>query len=205
MTDLPSLSFEKLFKESVWAELNKVHTAVPAMVDKYDAESVTIEALPLLNKVYKDGHVIKFEKPIVQVPVCFPRTKRFRFTFPLERGDGVLLLFSENCIDDWIKSGEAVSPTSFRKFSMTDAIAIPGLFAIGKGSQISSKNKMEIVFDDIEITSDGKKISMKGDVEVTGKLTTTGDVVAGLTKASLEGLTTGGYIAGPYPVTKAGV
>ena len=66
---------------------------------------------------------------IYNVPVLFPRSRKAAVTFPLEKGDTVLLVFAERSLDEWIeKGGNKVSPEDPRRHDMSDAIAIPGCF-----------------------------------------------------------------------------
>src|SRR5690606_33082216 len=51
----------------------------------------------------------------------------FRVTFPVDAGDEVLLIFSESALDAWLTYGGEVDPVDDRRFSLSDAIAIPGL------------------------------------------------------------------------------
>lgn len=152
---------------------DKLHTCIPAIVTKYNKDNVTIEAAPLIDKVFSDGTVIRFQ-PIVQIPVVFPRTKRFKMSYPLEAGDGVLLLFSERCIEEWVANGDYSTPDNPRCFSLTDAIAIPGLFGIKAGKPINSDKEFELEFDDVKMTSDGKKFFFTGDIVVDGEVTANG-------------------------------
>jgi len=164
-------------KDVLWGELeNKFHTCLPAIVNSYDPTGPKVEVQPLLRKAYNNGKEISF-KPIIEVPVIFPRTKRCRFTFPLERGDTVLLLFSERSIETWLAGdGSEVTPLDGKKFSLTDAIAIPGLFAFGQGSPIEDGNKLEIVFDNAKFISDGEGFEITGNLKVNGKVEATDNI-----------------------------
>jgi hypothetical protein len=167
-----------LLTTAIWSELgDKLHTCIPAVVSSYNKADCTVEAAPLIDKVFNDGTVIRFQ-PIVQIPVIFPRTKRFKMSYPLEAGDGVLLLFAERCIDEWVLNGDYSTPDNPRIFKMTDAIAIPGLFGIKVGKPIISDKEFELEFDDVKMTSDGKKFFFTGDIEVTGNVKVTGDIEA---------------------------
>lgn len=141
-------------KQAVTAGINCIHTALPAVVTKYDPTGPKVEVKPQIKRVYTDGTVIPLPV-IVSVPVVFPRTARFRFSYPLEEGDGVLLVFSERSLETWLARGQDVEPQDRRKFDLSDAIAIPGLWAFGKGMKIDSGKELELAFDEIKISSDG--------------------------------------------------
>jgi len=136
-----------------------IHTSIPAVVESYDKSGPSVTAKPIIQKVYEDGQVFPFQ-PIASIPVIFPRSSRFHCSFPLKRGDGVLLIFSERSLEAWLNSGKELPPTSTAKYSLTDAMAIPGLFSLGQGSQISSADEFELVFDDVKFTSNGQDFTL---------------------------------------------
>jgi hypothetical protein len=136
--------------------LENVHTAIPGVVRSYSDGFADVE--PVLSVPLADGRELKMPK-IFKVPVVFPRTARFGMTFPVEPGDGVLLVFCERAIDDWIADGEDHSASDGRMFSLTDAVAIVGLFGGTKGTAPSS--------DSVEIIFDSAKIVMKADGTIT--------------------------------------
>lgn len=166
--------FVDLLTTAIWSEITaKVNTVIPAKVDAYFKDGPYVSATPLIDKIMPDGEVIRLGE-IVKIPVVFPRTSRFRMTYPLEKGDGVLLLFSQRCIDEWYQDGDFSTPVNPRVFALTDAIAIPGLFGNGKGLSVASDKEFEIEFDDVKLSSNGKKWIIDGDVEINGKVDATG-------------------------------
>lgn len=173
-----SFEFVDAIKSLFWSELSgKVHTALPGRVESYDKVNVRVEVTPLISKRFADDGVLDYGR-IVDVPVMFPRTKNFHLSYPLESGDGVLLIFSERSLETFLKGvGKPLAPNDTRKFSVTDAIAYPGLFPFSEGAKISSGSEMELVFKGTKITSDGtdlsleaKNLKIKGDVDITGDL-----------------------------------
>jgi hypothetical protein len=184
----PSDNITQAVKEAIWFEINsKLHTAIPAIVSKYNPDGPTVEAKPIIPKKFNDGTTLNY-KPIVEVPVVFPRTNRFHLSFPLEEGDGVLLIFSERSIEAWLKSGKEQDPSNNTKYSLTDAIAIPGLFALNKGSKIEDGKKVELTFDNAKIVTDGTK----WDFTAGGSVTPLSGVVTGECTCAFTGL--------PHPV-----
>ena len=185
-------TFVEALQNMVWSEIDsKLHTSVPGIIQSYDPEGPTVEVKPAMKKRYVDGTILEYPT-IVSVPVVFPRTARFQMTFPLEKGDGVLLVFSERSIEAWMKSGKASTPSNTTKFSLTDGIAIPGLFGVGFGSKIEDDGKnVKIAFDDTAVVLDGK------DYEITNgqsKISSSGSstvIGAGGITSPLAGVVTG--------------
>ena len=180
-------------RATIWHELgDKLNTAIPGIVNKYDPSGPTVEVAPAINKVFPDGQSLEY-KEIVKVPVLFPRTKRFHFTYPLERGDTVLLVFSQRSMETWLDGdGSRRAPQDVGMFSTIDAVAIPGLFAMGDGSQgdeITDPESIELAIDNSKITVDGSgKIKMDTGGTVITAGTVTSGVVTGESLCAFTGL-----------------
>jgi hypothetical protein len=171
-------TLEEAIYNAIWGEIEgKLHTSIPGIVSKYDPSKPSVEVQPAVKKIWYDGTELSLPI-IVSVPIVFPRTKRFHLSYPIEKNDCVLLLFTERSIEEYIQNGTEVTPTNTRIYSMTDAVAIPGFFGFGKGSQISDGKKLEIIFDTAKIISDGKTFEFTGDVKINGKVESTGDIKA---------------------------
>jgi hypothetical protein len=180
-------SIEEAIQLAIWGELaGKLHTAIPAKVSKYDSSGPSVEAQPVVKRVYYDGTELSLPV-IVSVPVVFPRTNRFHLSFPIETGDMVLLIFSERSIAEFLQTNKESTPQNTRKFSLTDAIAIPGLFGFKKGSKIIDGKKMEIVFDDVKIISDGKGLEFTSNPIKFGTTTPLSGIVTGECICSFTG------------------
>jgi hypothetical protein len=99
-------------------------------VESYDSATQKISAQPLIKRGYTDetGERIAERLPIITgVPVVFPGGGGYRVTFPIAKGDTVLLIFSEASLDKWLAHGGDVDPNDDRRHTLSDAIAIPGL------------------------------------------------------------------------------
>lgn len=111
----------------IQTEINKVHTAIPGTITGYDAGSNRASVRPLGH--YKTADYRSLEYPVIfNVPVVFPTGLggSAGVTFPLAAGDGCLIVFSESQIDDMLSGVDSDDP---RKFSLNDAICIPGLYS----------------------------------------------------------------------------
>lgn len=123
-------------------------TALPATVVSYDANAQTIEAQPTIQLLRyfrtdpPDGSVKGYDKAtrsapvdlpvLVDVPVVFPGAGGYTMTFPVQKGDEVLIVFSSRCIDGWWANGtdanaKAQPQTDLRMHDLSDGIAILGL------------------------------------------------------------------------------
>lgn len=141
--------------------ISEIHTCLPGRVESYEYTSQKANIKPLISKKLLNNDVE--ELPVLtNIPIIFPRTKSHGITFPINKGDGVLIVFSERSLDRWYSSsGDVSEPGDPRKFDLSDSIAIPGLFSFNQ-ENIASNN------DDTEIHNSGQKVVIKknGDIEV---------------------------------------
>lgn len=118
-------TLEEVLDDAIQDALLCVYTNMPAVVESYDPAKQTITARPAIKRTGADGVVS--DRPLIEnVPVIFPRGKKSSMTWPLQKGDPVTLVFSMRSLDVWKSKGGAVDPQDFRKFHITDAMAIPG-------------------------------------------------------------------------------
>jgi hypothetical protein len=151
--------FTNVIKSLIKNEIGNIHTILPGIVDSFDPSGPSITVRPAIRKQYDDGEVLAM--PLIYgVPVVFLRSSKCAISFPLEKGDSVLLLFSERSIDEWVKTGSESTPSDTRTHDISDAIAIPGLFAFEKGKKISSSDLV------IEYKDQTIKIKSTGDIEI---------------------------------------
>jgi hypothetical protein len=148
----------RLLELAIGKALTDVHTCLPGRVESFDPATGTAKVVPLLRRKYA-AESAPVSLPVISgVPVVFPRAGGSWIRVPIAAGDGVLLVFSERSLDRWMEKGGQVDPEDPAKFSLNDAVAIPGLYAkpdalSAKGAQAS----LEIVNGNsyIEVTSDG--------------------------------------------------
>jgi len=124
----------ELFRIALDSRLMDLHTAMPGRVEKYDASKQVVDVLPQLKRAVSDGegdYVIEDLPVIPNVPVCFPRAGGFFVSFPIQKGDMVLIVFAERAIGAWKKKGEACDPGDRRMHPLAGAMAIPGVYPSG--------------------------------------------------------------------------
>lgn len=175
--------------------LADTHVALPGKVVKYDATKQKADIKPLIKKQYRDGKIDPLSV-IPNVPVIFPRSGNAFLTFPVAKGDGVLIVFSERSLDKWLSIGGDVSPEDRRKHDLSDAIAIPGLrpFNAGGadandvvlvanegGSEIEfrlKKNGETVLKSPVKVTIDTPETVFTGNVQVDGTIDADGTITS---------------------------
>ena len=156
------------------SRVSNIHTAMPGRVVSYDPSTNRASVQP--NGYYKseDGRNIQY--PIIHnVPIQFPMGQggTAGITFPINAGDGCLLVFSETQNDDFLGGNKGDSEDS-RRHSLNDAIAIPGVYAGAAPSNVSHPG-------DVCVFKGGTILRISdGSVEIMGAtLTVSGDVIGG--------------------------
>lgn len=103
-----------------------VHTSLPATVSEYDAGTHRAKVIPSVRLLMDNGMPVELPE-LLDVPVIFPAAKSFDLEFPLDKGDGVLLLFAESDIASWKTGADPATPDTASRFSLDASVAIPGL------------------------------------------------------------------------------
>jgi hypothetical protein len=146
--------------------LDELNVAIPAVIDSYDANENKAVVHITVNRVFTDGTVLDLPS-ISGVPVVWPGCKDGSMTFPLSSGDGVLLVFSQRSLDEYLTTGNESVPSDSRLFDISDAIAIPGLFPYKQVPTPVDNENFQISFKNQTI-----KIKTDGEVEIGGALAT---------------------------------
>lgn len=161
-----------------------LHVSMPAKVESYDASAQTVEVVPQLNRALPDGlgNFTSEELPkLADVPVCFPRAGGFFVSFPIQKGDFVLLVFSERNLGAWLSTGEQGDPGDLGMHTLDGAVAIPGVYPSNAALDDASDTDMVL----------GKDGSTAAKIEITDSLVKMGGganfvALANLVKARID-------------------
>ena len=161
---------ENLVQEAI----EEVHTAMPGLIESVDYENGTADVRPVLKKHLRSGEVIEYPL-ITEVPIVFPQGagQDSFIVFPVRKGDGCLLIVSENALDCWQFGMETEMDLPF---DLSNAVCIPGLFSrMPSGLKEASENGSVIVKAGstvLTVSPDGMKL--KGSLTVTGTVKAAG-------------------------------
>ena len=122
-TDYANLA--QAIRFAIRQSLKDLYTCMPGIVESYDAETRRAVVKGALKVVTTKKEEIEREA-IHNVLVLFPWGGRSAFTFPLDPGDPVLLIYSQRGLTNWKKTLGVAAPDTIGFFSEKDAIAIPG-------------------------------------------------------------------------------
>jgi hypothetical protein len=138
------------------SRVSNIHTAMPGQVVSYNPSTNRASVQPNGNYKAEDGRNIRY--PIIHnVPVQFPMGQggTSGITFPINAGDGCLLVFSETQNDDFLGNNKGDSP-DVRRHSLNDAIAIPGVYAGAAPSNVAHAG-------DVCLFQGGSMVRLNGD------------------------------------------
>lgn len=167
----PSLS--ELLQAVASQATGELFIAGPGMIVTYYPATQTADVLPMVSRpvVFDDGTEDLDELPIIPgVPVAFPRGGGCFVTFPIKKGDLVLLIYCDRSIDKYKSSGGVTptDPVDLRTNDISDAVAIPGFYPILRALKdgILNKDHMAMGYEN------GVQIHFKedGTVEAVNKL-----------------------------------
>lgn len=112
------------------AMIGDIHSAFPGIVQAYDPLTMRAEVQPCLMKFYHNDPAPVALPKLLDVPVLFTSTGSLHIIAPPDVGSYVLVVCCERSLDMWLTSGGVVDPGVPRKFDISDAFAIPGLFPL---------------------------------------------------------------------------
>lgn len=128
MSTLRSVDTADVVQASIRAALRDARVALPGRIESYDEGAQKADVFPLLLEAHQDaeGNRQTSQSPVVtSVPILWPGGGGFRLTFPLQRGDTVLLLFADRSLDAWLEAGGVTDPIDPRMHHLSDGVAIP--------------------------------------------------------------------------------
>jgi hypothetical protein len=169
-----------------------IHTSMPGIIESFDSATNLVSVKPAIKmKIAKPGETVSFlDLPVIRnVPICLAQSKQagLYITVPIKTGDECLLVFSERSIDNFVKSGGVSFPAegnkqvSPRHHDITDAICIPGVFTVPTALSSWNQDAIEVrnTAGTVKLSISSSKVTITGDLEVTGKVDVVGDVKAG--------------------------
>ena len=184
-------SFVKMLSDYLTRREMNIHHAMPGKIESYDSSTCTASVKPLIMRHVSDEIESEELDVLNDVKVIFPSSKNASISFPLERGDNVLVLFNDFCIDEWrAGNGEQlVKASDGRQHHLSDAVCIPGCFPTASQNIAKDQNSLVVKYKDsaLQITADGTvKI---GDETGTWQKVATEDFVKDVCDKLLTGVT----------------
>jgi hypothetical protein len=189
-------------KNTIGETLQNVHTAIPGKIAAYDPAKGEADILPFGKFKKPSGEYMDYPQ-LHSVPILFPQScgQDFSITYPVNPGDGCLVLIQEQTLDVW--RGAGASSDNDLRFDLSNAVAIVGLFASpppsaveaqGNNAMIIKKSGHRIVIDPAGVTITAPTTAINGNLNVSGDVDITGTLT--LAGINMNTHTHGGVVAG---------
>tara|TARA_R110000823_G_scaffold261418_10_gene382198 strand:- start:4956 stop:5714 length:759 start_codon:yes stop_codon:yes gene_type:complete len=172
---MTTTTFSEGVRSYIYSDRSMLNVSIPAVIETYNPSTQKCVCTPLVNHnrtaLAEVGNGTSVPYPtIVDVPVIFPASNLSCITFPLNKGDTVLLVFSQRSLDNWLSTTEAtqINPQDTRRHDLSDAVAIPGLFSFPRAPNDPLKHTLIHDTDDLVIThnlntSNENEVRLKAD------------------------------------------
>ena len=153
---------------------SSLHTAFPGEIVSVNPDAAEADIRPYAKLRLPNGKLIDFPT-LYNVPIVFPQSSVLGacISFPIRKGDGCLVVVSEDTLDYWRLNRDAGTTT---RHSLTDAICIPGLSRSGSsmlreacedGMIIISNGDAEIRMTESAISVKGKTVTVQATQNMT--------------------------------------
>ena len=125
------LSFQEVLFSAIDYQISRVYTSIPGVVLAVhnSLSGMRVDVQPLVNMRNEEG-TESLERPAtLNVPLQLPLSSLGGLSFPVRKGDQVLLVFSMRGLDVWKSgNGQPDMPSDRRQFSPRDCVAIPCIY-----------------------------------------------------------------------------
>jgi len=122
-------SLTSLLRLAIGRGLTDIHTALPGIVETYDAGKRRARVIPAIAMLLDDGELLA-RPPITDVPVIFPSGGGLTMAFPLPAGEPVLLVFAQRGLGPWKGGYQSSPPGDGPILDMSDAVCLAGFGAL---------------------------------------------------------------------------
>lgn len=130
-----------------------IWTALPCKVVSYDADKQTCVLKSSIKSIERqpDGTTKQVELPEFQdVPVQFASGGKTVMTWPIQKDDECIVIFSSRAIDGWHQNGDVQGPTDARMHDLSDGMMIPGIRSQPRKLKKVSKDSVQMRSEDGE-------------------------------------------------------
>jgi hypothetical protein len=203
ISDLINMYVEKRIKN--------INVSLPAKVVEYDSSLRKAKVEIMVDKEFEDSE--DFDYPIISgVPLIHPSAGGATINFPVNKGDYVLLVFSDLAIDDFMYSNEKQRTKDLRNHDLNDAVGIIGLQNFTNSNNFDENSltfsyKNAILKMNTEFNFEGdvvfeNNVTFKGNVQFDNGFTSTGgaDMSGGIDISGTVAIT-GSLTVNGVPVT----
>jgi hypothetical protein len=213
-------NLEELLRCAFEAGQSRIWTALPGVVQSYNAAVQTVVVQPAINGKQRlpAGTWSPTQMPLLlDVPVCWQGGGGATLTFPIKKDDECLVVFSSRCIDRWFAKGFASggtpaqpnaenNPPQYRMHNLSDGYALVGVRSAPRALPVDTDNA-SLMSDDastyikLNPTTQAIKMVAPGGITMNGVTIDADGIVTGngivLETHTHSGVTSGSGTSGP--------
>ena len=131
----------------------RIWTALPCIIQNVTWNNGSPYAeveLAVMGRVRNEVQQVSFTQlpKLPSCPILFPRGGGYSITFPVNKGDEALIVFSCRSIDEWYSQGKAAPAFDLRMTDLSDGIVIVGLMSEKKPLKNINTSGIQIRSDD---------------------------------------------------------
>lgn len=198
-TTNPISELETAIRDAIEAGLLDTHTALPGIVQKYNAATQLADIQLVVSRMQAEDGLTVTIPVLPDVPLIHPRSGTAIMHLPIAVGDSVLVLFCERNIDDWRRTGLPGDAPDDRRHHYSDPVALVGLYPDSESIALDQGDETGIT-----IQCGNRKIVIKNNGQILlGKVggTINEPFVLGTQEAALWGSVLDILIAGTLCLT----
>ena len=181
----------QMLEQFVNGKQAQLWTALPAIVQEFDPETLTCVCQPTIKGRIKkaDGAIELVDMPLLlDCPVVFPHAGGCSLTFPVKQGDECLVVFASRGIDFWWQNGGVQPPPEPRMHDLSDGFAILGVWSqVTKIASVST-SCVQLRSDDgqafVEINPQSHDVKVQTSANITA--TASGNATLKASKVTIE-------------------
>lgn len=138
ITPAPWYDTLQMFKKGIFAGLR---VSLPGHVAAVNADGTVDVTVDVMQNVAQQGlaNGLDFKYPtLLACPTITVQGGGVGSVFPTAVGDECLVIFSDRCIDNWVKTGQATPLPSFRMHDINDGFVLVGLNSMAPASVLQT-------------------------------------------------------------------
>ncbi len=152
--------------------------AATVQVTKFDPAKMTVNVQPLAKHLQNGKY--ESQPPILGIPVACTRSGGYIFRPWIKPGDTGVVVYLDHDMDSTLSGGKESTPATERNHSTSDAVFIGAIVSGGFTVNGLPSDSLALAKEDgsIYVAIKSDQVSIKGNVDIQGKLTVSETVSA---------------------------
>lgn len=134
-------------RNAIESQTKGLRCACPGIIQSFDKETQTVTVqLSIREEItrYNSSKEWINIPLLLDVPIVIPTAGGYSITFPINKGDECLVVFSDMCINSWWALGGIQNQEEKRRHDLSDGFAILGVYSQPNKIENYSLDSMQI-------------------------------------------------------------